>query len=70
MKTFPKLLRIMHAKLYVTVKVEYFLSVRLLSVLRGHSFFSSPTSKGFSIPDIIHYIYFPILILEEEPVSK
>ena len=27
-----------------------------------------PTSKGFSIPDLIHYIYFPILILEKEPV--
>ena len=24
--------------------------------------------EGFSIPDIIHYIYFPILILEKEPV--
>ena len=24
--------------------------------------------KGFSIPDFIHYIYFPILILEKEPV--
>ena len=24
--------------------------------------------KGFSIPDCIHYIYFPILILEKEPV--
>ena len=23
---------------------------------------------GFSIPDFIHYIYFPILILEKEPV--
>jgi len=25
-------------------------------------------SEGFSIPDFIHYIYVPILILEEEPV--
>ena len=24
--------------------------------------------RGFSIPDFIHYIYFPILILEKEPV--
>jgi len=24
--------------------------------------------KGFSIPDFIQYIYFPILILEKEPV--
>ena len=37
--------------------------------------FSSPPQrpmtsdfKGFSIPDFIHYIYFPILILEKEPV--
>ena len=41
-------------------------SVRLLSVLHGHSFFSSPPQrpmtsdfKGFPIPDFIHYIYFP-----------
>ena len=24
--------------------------------------------EGFSIPDFIHYIYFPILIPEKEPV--
>jgi len=24
--------------------------------------------EGFSIPDYIHYIYLPILILEKEPV--
>jgi len=24
--------------------------------------------EGFSIPDFIHYSYFPILILEKEPV--
>ena len=24
--------------------------------------------EGFSIPDFIHYIYFPILILEKEPI--
>ena len=48
-----------------------FLSVRLLSVLRGHLFFSSPPQRPmtsdferFSIPDCIHYIYFPILIIE------
>jgi len=23
---------------------------------------------GFFIPDLIHYIYFPILILDKEPV--
>ena len=53
----------------------FFLIVRLLSVLRGHWFFSSPPQRPmtsdlerFSIPDFIHYIYFPILILEKEPV--
>jgi len=25
--------------------------------------------EGFSIPDFIHYIYFPILNLEKEPVD-
>ena len=42
-----------------------FFSVRLLSVLRGHSVFSSPPQRpmtsdfeGFSIPDLIHYIIF------------
>ena len=37
--------------------------------------FSSPPQcpmtldfEGFSIPDFTHYIYFPILILEKEPV--
>ena len=28
----------------------------------------TPDFDGFSIPDFIHYIYFPILILEKEPV--
>ena len=48
---------------------------RLLSILRGHSVFSSPPQRPmtsdfevFSIPDFSHYIYFPILILEKEPV--
>ena len=52
-----------------------FFSIWLLSVLRGHSVFSSPPQRpmtsdfeGFSIPDFIHYIYFPILIIEKEPV--
>jgi len=53
----------------------YISSVRLLSVLRGHSVFSSPPQRpmtadfeGFSIPGFIHYIFFLILILEKEPV--
>ena len=52
-----------------------FFCVRLLSVLHGHSFFSSPPQRpmtsdfeGFSIPDFMHYIYFLILNLEKEPV--
>ena len=60
--------------LFTNLKINKF-SVRLLSVLCGHSVFSSPPQRpmtsdfeGFSIPDFIHYIYFPILILEKEPV--
>ena len=47
----------------------------VVSVLRGHSFFSSPPQRPippdfeeFSIPDFIHYIYCPTLILEKESV--
>ena len=54
---------------------KYFFSGWPLSVLRGHSGCSSPPQQpmtsdfeGFSIPEFIHYIYFPILILEKEPV--
>ena len=50
-------------------------NVRLLSVLHGHAVFSSPPQRpmtsdfeGFSIPDFIHYIYFPNLILKKELV--
>ena len=46
-------------------KVKTTFSVRLLSVLRGQSFFSSPPQRpmtsdfeGFSMPDLIHYIIF------------
>ena len=53
----------------------YFLAFNFLSVLRSHSFLSSPPQRpltsyveGFSIPDSIHYIHFPFLILEKEPV--
>ena len=55
--------------------IQIYFSFRLLSVLCGHSVFPSPPQRpmtsdfeGFSIPDFIHYIYFPILILEKEPV--
>ena len=43
-------------------------SLRLLSVLRGHSFFHPCHFEGLTNPDLIHYIYFTILILEKEPV--
>ena len=50
----------------------YFFIVRLLSVLRSHSFFSSPPQRpmtsafeGFYIADFIN---FPNLILEKKPV--
>ena len=49
-----------------------FLAFDFLSVLLGHPFFSSPPKRpmtsdfeGFSIPDFIHYNYFPNLILEK-----
>ena len=49
----------------LTIKKKCFFSVRLLSVLRGHWFFSSPPQRsmtsdfeGFPIPDFTHYIYF------------
>ena len=61
--------------LHIVVFCVVFLPFRLLSVLRGHSVFTSPPHRpitadfeGLSIPDFIHYIYFPILILEKEPV--
>ena len=61
--------------LYIYNRHSCFFSVRLLSVLRGHSVFSSPPQRpmtsdfeGFSIADFIHYIYFPVLILEKNPV--
>ena len=43
----------------------YFLAFDFLSVLRGHLVFSSPPQRpmtsdfeGFSIPDVIHFIFF------------
>ena len=57
------------------ILLEFFLAFnfcRFCVVIRD---FSSPPQRpmtsdfeGFSIPDFIHYIYFPILILEKEPV--
>ena len=70
-----KIPNVINVSKYEGPKSCCFLSVGLLSVLRGHSFFSSPPQRpmssdfeGLSIPDFIHYIYFPILILEKEPV--
>ena len=51
-----------------------FFSIRLLSVLRDHSFFIPPTTandlrlRRISIQDFIHYIFCPIFILQKEPV--
>ena len=53
---------VFYAKLFFHT---FFLTVRLLSVLRGHSVFTSPPQRpmtsdfeGFSIPDFIHCIYY------------
>ena len=65
------------ASIYFMLQEKYifyiFFSVRPLSVLRGHSFFLSPPQRpmtsdfeGFSFPNFIHYIYFPILIIAKE----
>ena len=58
----------------ISLIVDFF-SVRLLSVQRRHSVFSSPSQRpmtsdfeGFSIPDYIHYIFIPILIIQKEPL--
>ena len=69
---------VLYSSLMPKCRDYLFFSVRLLSVLRGHSgFFSSPPQrpsssdfKGFSIPDFIHYIYFPILIIELMPKCR
>ena len=71
-----------YKKIRIIVMGNYFILfsiflafARVLSVLPGHSVFSSPPQRpmtsdfeGFSIPDFINNIYFPILILEKEPV--
>ena len=71
----PYLNHITYNRKWVKGLFSFYFLVRLVSVLRGHSFFSSPPQRpmtsdfeGFSIPDCIHYIDFPILILEKEPV--
>ena len=56
-----------HLSVYLIIIISFFLfffSVRLVSVLRGHSVCSSPPQRpmtsdfeGFSIPDFIHYIF-------------
>ena len=48
----------------------FFFSIWLLSVLHGHSVFSSPppTSNDFLSLIFINHIYFPIIILEKEPL--
>ena len=62
-----------HVCLPLILFLIYF-SVRLLLVLRGYSFLSSPQQschydlrlRRISIPDVIHYIF--VLILQKEPV--
>ena len=47
--------------------IPYFLAF-LASTFISSAWSSTTANEGFSIPDFIHYIYFPILILEKEPV--
>ena len=69
----------MHIKAFIERLIErllhiYFLAFDFVGSAWSFVFFIQPqrpmTSdfEGFSIPDFIHYIYFPILILEKEPV--
>ena len=61
-------------KVSISITNISFFSVRLLSVLRGHSLFIPATTandlrlRRISIQYFIHYIYFPILSLEQVPV--
>ena len=55
--------------------LELLKKIKNLAFDFDQSFLSSPPQRpmtsdfeGFSIPDCIHYIHFPILILEKEPV--
>ena len=61
--------------IFIVLFKNKILAFDFLWVLRGHLVFSSPPQRpmtfdfeGFSIPDCIRYIYFPILILQKEPV--
>ena len=68
--------KIRHCPLLVTCPIiNKSLSSMLVTFTADLHIFSSPPQqpmttdfKGFSTPDFIHYIYFPILILEKEPV--
>jgi len=60
---------------FLLQRIIHLKKIIIVRLLRGRSFFSSPPQrpmtsdfKGFSIPDVIYYIYFPILILKKEPV--
>ena len=48
--------------------IPYFFNKFLASTFIGSAWSSTTANEGFSIPDFIHYIFFPILILEKEPV--
>ena len=63
--------------LFLKYVLKYFFSVRLLSVLRGHSVFSSPPQRpmtsdfdGFSFPDFIHYHDFTIELIYIEGLME
>ena len=55
---------------------QHILYTNILALVLHGNLFSSPPQRpmtsdfeGFSIPDFIHYIYFPILILELAMIS-
>ena len=75
LQLFTPLISVTKLLIVVSPGYRFTKAVFLVFFQRVHSFFSSPPQRpmtsdfdGFSIPDFIHYIYFPILILEKEPV--
>jgi len=63
--------------LFLKYVLIYFFNVRLLSVLRGHSFFSSTPQRpmtsdfdGFSFPNFIHYHDFTIKLIYIEGLME
>ena len=74
------LLNVMEIVLYVchfcypVFFIYFFLAFDFVGSARSFGFFIPATTandlriRRISIPDFIHYIYFPILILKKEPV--